>query len=117
MSANIEQPIPAEWREAVVKVLRSGDERRIQSKNTADNEWDAAFPRTFRYQRHEAMASALVVDGITGRHITDMRQPCDAYEFWFFFDQRRVLGKIWLLPSGYIIIIFSSHIPRKGDKL
>lgn len=113
----MEQPIPAEWREAVLKVLRSGDERRIQSKNTADRQWESAFPASFRYERHEAMAQALVIEGITGRHILDMVPPCDAYEFWFFFDRRRVLGKIGLLPSGDIIIIFSSHIPRKGDKL
>ncbi len=63
------------------------------------------------------MAMALGVDGITGRHIMDMRPPCDAYEFLFFFEKRTVLGKIGLLPSGHIIIIFSSHIPRKGDTL
>jgi len=117
MSADNEQPIPAEWRQAVVKVLRSGDENKIISKPTPDRDWDATFPRTFRYQRHEAMANALVVDGITGRHITDMHPPCDAYEFWFFFDKRKMLGKIGLLPSGDIIIIFSSHVPRKGDTL
>ena len=123
MSASIEQLIPTEWREAVVKVLRSGDERRIHSKNTADRGWEDAFPNTFRYQRNEPMAQALAIDGITGRHIVDMdprfgsNKSCDAYEFWFFFDQRRVLGKIGLLPSGDLIIIFSSHIPHKGDKL
>lgn len=114
---SIVAPIPPEWRKAVIDALRSGDENRIKSKNTADNEWGAAFPNSFFFERHEAMANALAVDGITGRHIADMRPPCDAYEFLFFFEKRPVLGKIGLLSTGAIIIIFSSHIPRKGDTL
>ena len=120
---SIVQPIPLEWRTAVMAALRSGDENRIISKNTADNEWGAAFPNSFSFERHEAMATALAVDGITGRHIADMDprfgacRSCDAYEFWFTFEKRLILGKIGLLPTGDIIIIFSSHIPRKGDTL
>jgi hypothetical protein len=63
------------------------------------------------------MAKTLVVDRIEGRHISDMVPPCDAYEFWFYFKERKLLGKIGLLPNVQVIIIFSSHIPRKGDKL
>ncbi len=114
---NVVVAIPAEWRKAVIGALRSGDGSRIASRNTADRDWGAAFPNSFLFERHEAMAMALGVDGITGRHIMDMRPPCDAYEFLFFFEKRTVLGKIGLLPSGHIIIIFSSHIPRKGDTL
>lgn len=120
---SIVQPIPPEWRQAVISVLKSGDKARIHSKKTADNEWDAAFPNSFYPHRDEAMVTALAVDGITGRHITDMDprfgayRSCDAYEFLFIFEKRPVLGKIGLLPTGDIIIIFSSHIPRKGDTL
>ena len=62
------------------------------------------------------MAQALDVENVTGRHITDMVPPCDAYEFWFHFERRKFLGKIGLLPDGRVIIIFSSHIPRKGGE-
>ena len=114
---SIEQPIPLEWRKAVITVLRSGDENRIQVKNQARRDWESTFPNTWPYHRAEAIVRALEVDGIYGRHILDMVPSCDAYEFWFFFDERKILGKIGLLPSGNLIIIFSSHIPRKGEKL
>lgn len=109
--------IPADWRQAVVRVLKSGDKKWILSTQQADVDWKHTFPDAWLYQRPEAMAKALVVNGIEGRHITDMVPPCDAYEFWFYFDERKLLGKIGLLPDGQVIIIFSSHIPRKGDKL
>ena len=48
--------------------------------------------------------------------IAHMEPPCDAYEFWFHFDERKFLGKIGLLYDGRVIIIFSSHIPRKGEQ-
>ena len=110
-------PIPAAWRQAVVRVLRSGDKKRILSTKQSDSDWAHTFPNAWLYERPEAMARAVDVDGIEGRHITDMVPACDAYEFWFHFDERCVLGKIGLLPDGQVIIIFSSHIPRKGDKL
>lgn len=117
MSASIGQPIPAEWRAAVVKVLRSGDKSKIQSTKESRFDWDATFPNSYPYQRWEAMAQALATDGICGNYIADMVPPCKAYEFWFVFDERQLYGKIGLLPSGDLIIIFSSHIPRKGEEL
>ena len=110
-------PIPAAWRQSVVRVLRSGDKKRILSTQQSDRDWEHTFPNSWLYERPEAMAKALDTNGIEGRHVTDMVPRCDAYEFWFHFDERRVLGKIGLLPDGQVIIIFSSHMPRKGDKL
>lgn len=75
------------------------------------------MPSAWFYERPEAIAKALDIDGIEGRHVTDMVPPCDAYEFWFYFEERKLLGKIGLLPDGQVIIIFSSHMPRKGDNL
>lgn len=46
-----------------------------------------------------------------------MTPECDAYEFWFSFRERKLIGKIGLFPDGKVIMIFSSHIPYKGDKL
>lgn len=107
-------PIPAEWRESVVAILRSGEKEKIQSTVQSDNDWASAFPDAWAYQRPDAMANALETDGISGRHITDMVPECDTYEFFFHFDGKEVLGKIGLLPNGIVIIIFSSHIPRQG---
>jgi len=110
-------PIPTDWRTQVVAVQQAGDKDRIQSTTESDTDWRHTFPNAWDYQRPEAMAKALSTDGITGRHVTDMVPQCDAYEFFFNFDERKVLGKIGLRPNGILIIIFSSHIPRKGDKL
>lgn len=109
--------IPTDWRRAVIAILRSGDKDRIISRSSTDRDWSAAFPDAWDYQRIDALVATLRVDGLTGRHIQDMEPPCDTYEFFFYFDDRKVLGKIGLLPNGKVIIIFSSHIPRKGDQI
>lgn len=117
MSRNYEQPIPAAWRKAVVKVLRSGDKTRILSTVESKNDWESTFPESWWHDRPEAMARALDVDGIVGKHVTDMEPPCEAYAFWFHYEKRQMYGKIGLLPNGDVVIIFSSHVPRKGKKL
>lgn len=109
--------IPVNWRKTVVDILRGGDKEKIYGTQQADRDWQAACPRAWDYERYEAMADALDNDEITGRYITNMEPKCDAYEFWFNFDKRKFLGKIGLLPDGKIIIVFSSHIPRRGDSL
>ena len=109
--------ISVEWRTKVVAILASGDKDKIQTTTEADIEWSHTFPNAWDHQRLEAIVLALSTDGITGRHIINMYPKCDAYEFFFHFDGRKVIGKIGLMPSGAVIMIFSSHIPRKGDKL
>ena len=117
VSENPLGPIPAAWRRAVIDALASGDTERVVRVARARNEWSATFPDAWEYQWNEAFIAALEVDSITGRHITDMKPPCDAYAFWFTFDQTQLYGKIGLLPNGTVIIVFSSHIPMRGDQL
>ncbi len=117
MTAIIEKPIPDQWRNAVIKVLRCGEKARILSTEESKNDWASTFPNSWLYERPEAMARALAVEGIMGKHITDMDPPCDAYAFWFHHEARRMYGKIGLLPNCDVVIIFSSHVPRKGMKL
>jgi hypothetical protein len=117
MSGNSEQPIPAAWRKAVAKVLRCGDKARITSTIESRHDWESTFPESWWHDRPEAMAKALDIDGILGKHITDMVPPCDAYAFWFSYENRQLYGKIGLLPNGDVVIIFSSHVQRKGKKL
>lgn len=115
-STEMEVLIPSEWRITVTAILRSGDGNRIIRTQQADSDWRHTCPDAWPYDRHEAMAKALDMDGVTGRHITNMKPPCDAYEFLFHFDRRKFIGKIGLLPDGRVIIIFSSHIPRKREE-
>jgi hypothetical protein len=116
-SSKKEVLIPQQWRQRVASILRKNDKDTIISRQQADRDWQSAFPASWDFERFEAMASALDSECITGRHIINMEPPCDTYEFWFNFDGRKVLGKIGLLGENRIIIIFSSHIPRKGDTL
>ena len=86
-------PIPSEWCAAVIAALRSGDPDKIQSTTESDTAWSCTFPYAWEYQRDEALALALSTDGVVGRHITNMAPQCDAYEFFFHFDERKLLGK------------------------
>jgi hypothetical protein len=81
VSAKIAQSIPAPWRKAVIQVLRCGDKTRILSTEESKNDWASTFPNSWFYERPESMAKALEVDGIMGKHITDMYPPCEAYAF------------------------------------
>lgn len=112
---NIHVPIPRDWRETVCRILRSNDSGLIITTAQSDRDWFATFPDTWNYHKFEALASTLDLDGIYGRHISDMEPPCDAYEFFFTFRSRKLIGKIGLLPNGQVIVIFSSHILRKGE--
>jgi len=111
-----EGPIPVEWRQTVCRILDSHDPDAIDATPQADRDWHSTYPYAWDYERDDAMAAALRDDGVTGLHITDMIPPSDTYAFWFTYQQTRLYGKIGLLPNGKIIIIFSSHRPRKGDE-
>ena len=110
-----EVQIPAEWREAVCRILLTHDKHLIDSIPQADRDWHSTYPNAWDSERDDALAAALSNDGVTGLHITDMIPPCDAYAFWFSFQEDRLYGKVGLTPDGRIVIIFSSHRPRRGD--
>tara|TARA_R110002049_G_scaffold16865_3_gene66463 strand:- start:600 stop:794 length:195 start_codon:yes stop_codon:yes gene_type:complete len=62
------------------------------------------------------MASALDDPAITGKQIFGMREDGEVWAFWFTFQRVRLYGKINLTSGGEIIIIYSAHVPNKGDK-
>ncbi len=107
--------IPPEWRTTVARILRSGDPQRIDTKVQSDLDWGARFPEEdWDYVRFGAMATALDAPDIQGRHITTMKEPGETYAFWFFHRNVQMYGKINLKPDGKVIVIYSSHFPRKG---
>jgi len=63
------------------------------------------------------MARALVKDGIEGRVVKGMRELGEVYEFFFNFNRKKVYAKINLLPDGKVIVVYSSHLPNKGNEL
>lgn len=118
MSSNKQQypPIPPEWLRRVIDALKSGEPSRVFRRQNAIHDWYSTFPDSWEYQWNHALITALSMEGVTGRRIPDMVPPCEAYAFWFFFEKFKLYAKIGLLSDNKVIIIFSSHRPRKGDE-
>jgi hypothetical protein len=111
------EPIPKEWRAAVVGALEADDRARVIRRQVARNDWNSTFPYAWESQWDEAIIAGLTGETVLGRRVPDMVPRCDAYAFWFVFERTKLYGKIGLLPDGRVIIVFSSHKPRKGDEL
>lgn len=109
--------IPDEWRQIVARILREAAKSKIIVRLQAGVDWGTAFPDATNYDRFDAMAGALEVKGVLGRKIDGMLEKGDVYAFWFYFGNCKLYGKINLLPSRDKILIYSSHLPRKGDEL
>lgn len=109
--------IPNEWIHTVVRFLREGPDSGIVTTLRARTDWENTFPGATIYDLYEAMASALLWDR-AGNKVEGMR-PLDGetYEFWFYYDSSRLYGKINLFPFRDRILIYSSHLPLKGDNL
>ena len=115
-AAQTHTPIPAEWRSTVAGILREGSRDAIITTLQSNLDWSATFPEAWDFERFNALASALIAETVLGRHITTMDDPGEVWAFWFTFEARQLYAKINLLPDGQIIIIYSSHIPRKGKE-
>jgi len=61
------------------------------------------------------MAKSLDASNVDGRKIAGMQEPGQTYAFWFQHRSVRLYGKINLKPDGKIVLIYSSHLPRKGN--
>lgn len=110
-------PIPKVWRQTVSQILCKGDRTKIQTRLQSDHDWESTFPAAWDFDRFEALAAALEEETVQGRRINTMDEPGEVYAFWFDFQTRKLYGKINLLPPGDQILIYSNHIPRKGENL
>ena len=108
--------IPDDWRNAVVRILRAGDEAQIEWTKQAFLDWRAATLSQFRYEAYEAMADGLGVANAAGVQV-DLLDDGQTFAFFFTHENRPLYGKICLRPSKVRIKIVSAHTPRKGDKL
>ena len=109
-------PIPNEWKARVCDVLRTRNRSRITVRGTVWKDWNSTFPLAWPDDLYNAFEDALNVPGVLGAR-KFMDEPGETYAFFFEFDGTRLFGKINLLPDGRVIIIYSGHKPRKGDKL
>ncbi|MES2568602.1 MAG: hypothetical protein V4710_00945 [Verrucomicrobiota bacterium] len=110
-------PIPAEWRSKVAAILRADRKNTIITTHQSNLDWFAAFPDTWPLDRYEALALTLSAAEQLGRPIYTMKEPGETWAFWFTFRSRPLYAKINLRPDGKVIIVYSSHIPRKGKEV
>ena len=111
-------PIPKAWCKVVSEILRNGDENFIDWTHQSWLDWEATFSNekdAWNYVRFDAMASALEQPNVMGKSV-QMRESGETYAFWFYHDSVQMYGKINLRPDGKIILIYSSHSPRKGKE-
>jgi hypothetical protein len=86
-------------------------------RQRALRDWQSLFPGAFHYEIVDAFLKALRNPKLTGQPVTTMDEPGIVYEFIFEHDGRPLYGKVNLLPSGKVIIIYSAHRPLKGENL
>ena len=112
------EPIPNEWKQAVLSIIKEGDLDRVEiRKTTALIPFDAMFPGAFTYELLNAFEEGLSCDDIEGRQIHDMDEAGATWVFIFTHRSKKILGKICLTPDNQLIIIYSAHAPLKGDKV
>lgn len=112
-----EQLIPNDWKQAVINILRTTPRNALITSSRARKEWESAFPESFPYQRNDAIIETLNKIDARGREIFGMQPAGTVWEFFIHFNQRKVYIKINLLACKKKIILISTHIPNKGDKL
>lgn len=109
--------IPRVWCNAVVAILRRRTlGGRIEVRQRARRDWSATFPSAFDYQLIDALADWLGQPGVEGNQVFDMTPPGVVYEFFFYHESRKLYGKVGLHDTT-LVIVFSAHVPLKGDKL
>ena len=110
--------IPGEWKKTVVSILDKGDLDCIEIRETtARRTFDAMFPGAFTYELLEAFIDGLSDDEIEGRKIDSMNEEGTTWEFIFKHRKKTIYGKVCLTPDNEIVIIYSAHIPLKGEKI
>jgi hypothetical protein len=113
----METSIPGTWKQAVCGILELGDAKRIRVTLQATKDWLATFPNAFMYELYDAIAGSLRKPEVLGREVTSMRESGTTYEFFFCYKSRKLYTKICLTPQNELVIIYSAHIPLKGDTL
>ena len=103
------QPIPGPWRETVLCILRTEDERRIEWTRRALERWKTDTCSAWRNEAYDAMIAALATEGIEGNETTSMSDQIATYEFLFHFKSKLMYGKISLRKNRIQILILSAH--------
>ncbi len=79
-------------------------------------EWEAAFPAAFPYELIDALRNTLSRPEVRGKRVP-LNEPGETWEFFFWYEARKMYGKVCLRLCGKRVKIVSSHVPRKGEFL
>ena len=117
----MEAPIPQEWLDVVLRILRDGRfEADIIVPVRVRNEWDAhTLGNAFLWDIRNPMIHALSQPGVIGSLILGQPEPGITYAFWFYFkvggQLKKFYGKICLYNNKIKIKLLSAHRPDKGE--
>ena len=110
--------IPDEWKKSVLSILRSGDSDCIEVRQTtALIPFTHLFPGAFIYELYNAFIDGLDSHEINGKQIYNMEEEGITWAFIFTHKKKKIYGKICLTPDNELIIIYSAHLPLKGDTI
>ena len=115
MPTEREEPIPDEWRSAVCKILQNGKiGREIEQTVRSFRDWEATFPLAFTSDLINAFRQTLSRPDVRGKPVS-ANEPGETWESFFWYDARKMFGKVCLRLCGKRVKIISSHIPLKGE--
>lgn len=107
------QPIPSEWRAAVVRLLRRGDPKQIRYTASGLQRWSNEFPYGERYQLEAAFRTVLERPDAKGCPVQMDYPPGTTWEFFFVFPREKLYGKILLRTNLDGLLILSAHRPER----
>jgi len=108
------KPIPREWLDPVIRILRTNDGRLIGWTPQARTRWEADTFGAWTYEAHDAIRAALETIGVEGNETTSMSGQSATYEFFFHHQSRRMYGKIALRNDRLTILILSAHAAERS---
>lgn len=109
--------IPEDWRKRVCFILQGRDPKAtVLVTKRATLDWDATFPEAFPTALKDTLVSILR-QPLEGELVLGMTPPGVVYEFMFKFDERLMYGKVGLHDNDTLVIVFSAHVPLKGNEL
>jgi len=102
-------PIPESWRNVVVGILQTNDDRRIEWIPGALQRWKTDTFGAWKTEAYDAMIAALSDAATPGDETTSLPGQVSTYEFIFWRGNTRMYGKIALKNDRLRILIVSAH--------
>jgi hypothetical protein len=113
----MEPPIPQEWIDAVVRIIRTGTRgQEILITRRALQDWEVTT-MSWPHDLLDSIERSLNRKGVTGNLEAGLEERGEAYEFWIFYGDKQLYCKVCLLEGKLKIKIISAHRPLKGTQL